>query len=155
MKKRAIKLLVGIPAAALLIFVLFVLPRERKHYTCLRCRLYKRVQTACGIEFATYEQNACSEWYAGTHPDHQHEWRKSSCTYGSFGLLGLPGPYTCGSGHPAFSVPPEAQREFLVRASPDDAEAYFTLLESVRRNDHDKACDMVRATLKQAQSEDK
>jgi hypothetical protein len=141
-RKKKLSLLVGIPLAA---FVVFGFPYARRHHTCLRCRLYRKTETYCGVRAADYRENQCSQWYARTRPDHQHVWSESLCAYDGLGFVGLLGfgVYSCPQQHPILAVDPDVQKEFLCGASRQRQEEFFRLLESEDWRNKARAAEMV------------
>jgi len=95
MTRRKKWILIAVGAVVGLLVLGFFTPYERKHYTCLQCRLGKKAETFWGMPRATYSANECSRWYAQAHPDHEHDWRKSSCTGRRNGSVQC---YTCDGG---------------------------------------------------------
>jgi hypothetical protein len=139
MTKRKRRILAGVGVAVGLLVLGFFTPYERRHYTCLQCRLGKKVETFWGIPRTTYRANECSRWYAEVYPDHEHDWKKSSCTYRRGGLMRS---FSCGEAHGVFSIMPELQKAYLASCTEQEAEAWFALLESGVREDRQKAADL-------------
>jgi hypothetical protein len=125
---------------AALLGLWLISPYERSHYTCLRCRLEKRVVSYWGIPISIYRSNECYKWYITEHPDHTHDWKKSSCTYGR---LLFSEYYACGRGHPIYRVVPDVQKVYLSTCTDQQAEEWFALLESKDKQDHEIALELV------------
>lgn len=144
MSRRKRRILIGGGIAVVLGILCLVTPYTRRHYTCLQCRLNKTVETYWGIKRVTETPNECSQWYLAAHPGHQHDWKKSSCT---FEWRAFTRCWSCGSGHPVFLVPADAQKMYLSTCTGEQIEAWFALLESKDRQDHDKAINLVSDAL--------
>lgn len=139
MTRRKRRILVGVGVVVGLLVLGFFTPYERKHYTCLQCRLGKKAETFWGMPRTTYSTNECSRWYAQAYPDHEHDWKKSSCTYSRSGLTRC---FSCGNAHGVFSIMPELQKAYLSTCTEEEAKVWFGLLESGVREDHQKASDL-------------
>ncbi|HNY80224.1 MAG: hypothetical protein RBS72_11605 [Sedimentisphaerales bacterium] len=139
MRRRKRRILIGVGVLVVLGVLCLLTPYTRRHYTCLRCRLNKTVETYWGIERVTETPNECSQWYLAAHPGHEHDWKKSSCT---FEWRAFTRRWSCGSGHPVFHVIPEVQKMYLSTCTGEQVEAWFALLESKDRQDHQKAYDL-------------
>ncbi|MHC4165914.1 MAG: hypothetical protein ACYSWQ_03040 [Planctomycetota bacterium] len=137
---RKKKILIWIVALLVVIpLVLAGLPYERRHYCCVPCRLVKSVEHYCGLPITRQTHNECSRWYVSRHPDHEHEWVKSSCTY-SRSLFGK--KWECGRGHSVFSIPPATQKAFLESCTPEQEAKWFELLDSRDWEDREQAQKM-------------
>lgn len=141
-KKKVALLIVALFVAIPVVYC--VLPYERRHYGCVRCRLVKRVESYCGIPITRRIPNGCSKWYLTNHPAHEHEWAKSSCTYSrvAFGHK-----WSCGLGHNVFDILPQAQKVFLESCTPEQEAQWFELLDSRDREDIEKAEKMAADAL--------
>lgn len=144
MRRRKRRILIGVGVLVVLGVLCLLTPYTRRHYTCLQCRLNRTVETYWGIKSVTETPNECSRWYLAAHPGHQHDWKKSSCT---FEWRAFTRRWSCGSGHPVFQVPAELQKTYLSMCTDDQIEAWFALLESQDRQDHQKAVDLVSDAL--------
>ncbi len=139
MRRRKRRILIGGGVVVFLGILCLLTPYTRRHYTCLQCRLDKTVETYWGIKRVTETPNKCSRWYLAAHPGHEHDWKKSSCT---FEWRAFTRCWRCGSGHPVFHVIPEVQKTYLSASTGEQVEAWFALLESKDRQDHQKAYDL-------------
>jgi len=128
----------------LFLFVVNMLPYERNHYTCLRCRLYKGVVTYCGLPFTFHRRNVCSSWYNETYPDHIHDWRRSGCTYRRSGGVSA---FLCPRLHPVFRIKPLQYLSYLKAHSPEARDELFRLMDSQVREDNERARTLVEDFL--------
>jgi hypothetical protein len=139
--KRKKKILIWIVALSVVIpAVLYALPYERRHYCCVRCRLVKRVEHYCGLPITRHTPNDCSRWYAVRHPDHEHEWFKSSCTYSR---VLFARKWSCGQQPNFFLIPAPTQKAFLETSTPQQQEQWFELLIMRDWEDLNRAQQMV------------
>jgi len=138
---------IGIGIVAVLGVVCFLTPYERKHYTCLRCRLDRTVETYWRIPRVIDQPNECSRWYTSEYPDHKHDWKKSSCTYTRTALTKT---YACRifDVHRIWDVPPGVQKMYLATCTKDQMEEWFALLESEDEENHKKAIDLAERVLR-------
>lgn len=146
MTKRKRQILASIGIIAVLSVAWLLTPYERRNYTCLHCRLSRTVETYWGVARVSDRPNECSQWYTAAHPDHEHDWKKSSCTYRRRGLTRS---YSCRIDiHPVWDVVPEAQKMYLSTCTPEQMEAWFALLESEDTEDQEKALALVHQTFR-------
>src|SRR2546423_919665 len=79
-------------------------------YTCSRCRAIEHVSTWFGNNFPRIEETDYSQWFAKSHPQHEHHW----CWLGSVKSYTL---YYVALGdglrHPVWWIPEEDQRRFI------------------------------------------
>lgn len=145
MTRRKRRILIGVGVVVGLLVLGLCTPYERRHYTCLQCRLGKKAESFWWVPRTTYRANVCSRWYAQAHPGHEHDWKKSSCTYRRSGLTRM---WRCGDAHGVFSVIPDIQKVYLSCCTEEEAQAWFALLESGAREDHRKASDLAFEVFK-------
>ncbi|MHC4700879.1 MAG: hypothetical protein ACYTFQ_09915 [Planctomycetota bacterium] len=144
MKRKKKITIVAVALLVVLPLVCSALPYQRRHYCCVRCRLVKRIESYCGVPITRQVPNECSRWYLSTHPDHEHQWVKSSCTY-SRSLFAS--EWACGRGHSVFSIPPAMQKAFLESCTPEQKTRWFELLNSPDREDLETAEEMASAAF--------
>jgi len=73
MGRRKRPILTGIGVVTALAAARLLTPYERKHYTCLRCRLGRTVETYWSVPRVIDRSNKCSKWYTAEHPDLAHQ----------------------------------------------------------------------------------
>jgi G:T-mismatch repair DNA endonuclease (very short patch repair protein) len=144
MTRRKRRVLIGVAVVTILGVLCLLTPYTRRHYTCLQCRFNKTVETYWGIARVTETPNECSQWYAATYPAHQHDWKKSSCTYQ---WRAFTRSWSCGSGHPVFQVPADVQKAYLSACTAEQIETWFALLESEDLQDQQRAVDLAADML--------
>lgn len=135
--------------ALALVLTWFLMPYKREYYTCLRCRMNKSVEIYfhC-LPVTSLHPNECSEWFLQRNPGHEHVWRKAAVSRGRYATSK---PVTNGVDHAVFHVEPELQKVFLSSCASNEANAWFTLLDSENPDDHQKAYDIAEAALQEYQ----
>jgi hypothetical protein len=109
---------------------------ESSSYICTRCRAIKHAKTTGGYCLDKIEETSYTRWYKHTQPNHQHHW-------GWCGSMRSGRIRGCGVPHPAWAIPAEKQKEFVLRARPSELALFYSLLESADEEKSDKAVLML------------
>ena len=126
-------------AAGLILLYFFTIDYSRSHFTCLYCRLSRKVEKYASFTFETIAQNECARWYAASFPPHEHEWMHSHCTYSRQGCTTI---LALSSDPPVRLIPGKIQQAFLSNSTENQRQTFFRLLRSENQAEVDQALQM-------------
>jgi hypothetical protein len=112
-------------------------------YICTRCRAIKHAKTTWGFCLDQIKETDYTHWYNQTQPGHKHHWGWCGSSQNWWISRQIYRRVACGSPHPAWAIPAEKQKEFIMRASPTEAAVFYSLLESDDYEKRDKAVLML------------
>ncbi len=109
-------------------------------YTCVQCRAIKHSDSFFRYEYDRIEKTEFSQWYAQSHSIHRHQWAWCGTVKVFYPLAQARG---CGKRHPIWQISPDQQRKFVMSATPEQLQGFYTLLNSPDLAMQQQAVEMV------------